>query len=107
MQELKNTVLGFMDFVREQGIVGIVVAFMLGGAISKVVTSMVNDLVNPLLGLLLGTVGNLRDAYFMVGSAKVMWGNFVNSLIDFLVIATIVYFGVKKLGLDRLDKKKQ
>lgn len=106
MKEIKNTLVGFMDFVREQGVLGLAVAFMLGGAISKVVTSLVNDLINPLLGIVLGAAGNLKDAYFTLGPAKFMWGNFVNSLIDFIVIACVVYFGVKKLGLDKLDKKK-
>jgi large conductance mechanosensitive channel len=106
VKKLKNTLEEFMDFIREQSVVGLAVAFILGGAISKVVTALVTDLINPALGVVLGAAGNLKEASFMVGSAKFMWGDFVNTLIDFLVIATVVYFGVKKLGLDRLDKKK-
>lgn len=106
MKELKNTFGGFMTFVREQGVVGLAVAFILGGAISKVVTALVTDLINPILGLILGAAGNLKEAYFVVRSAKLMWGDFVNTIIDFLIIATVVYFGVKKLGLDKLDKEK-
>jgi len=41
-----------------------------------------------------------------VGSAKIMWGSFLNVLIDFVVIALVVYTGVKVLKLDKLDKKK-
>jgi large-conductance mechanosensitive channel len=54
----------------------------------------------------LGAVGNLEDAYFLIGSAKIMWGNLLNTTIDFLVIALVVYFGVKLLKLDKLDSKK-
>jgi len=97
---------GFLDFIREQGVVGLAVGFILGGAISKVVTSIVNDLVTPLLGVVLGSVSNLKDAYFKIGSAKVLWGSFINNMINFLVIALVVYFGVKILKLDKLDKKK-
>ena len=97
---------GFMEFIREQGVVGLAVGFILGGAVSKVVSSLVNDIINPLLGIVLGAAGNLSSASFSVGKATVMYGNFVSILIDFLVIATVVYFGVKKLGLDKLDKKK-
>jgi len=78
----------------------------LGGAVSKVVASLVADLINPLLGLILGAAGNLSEAYVAVGSAKIMWGNFVSTTIDFLVIALVVYFGVKALKLDKLDVKK-
>ena len=97
---------GFIDFVREQGVVGLAVGFILGGAVSKVVASLVNDLINPLLGIVLGAAGDLKDAYIAVGSAKIMWGNFINTVIDFAVIALVVYFGVKVLKLDSLDKKK-
>ena len=97
---------GFLDFIREQGVVGLAVGFILGGAISKVVSSIVNDLVNPLLGVVLGAAGNIRDEAFLIGSVKVTYGNFLGNLIDFLVIALVVYYGVKKLGLDKMDKKK-
>lgn len=97
---------GFMEFVREQGVVGLAVGFILGGSVSKVVSSLVNDIINPVLGMGLAKVGGLKGAYLMVGEAKIMWGSFVSVAIDFLVIAAVVYFGVKGLGLDKLDRKK-
>lgn len=97
---------GFIAFVREQGVVGLAVGFILGGAISKMVASLVNDIINPSIGILLGRVGELRSAYLQIGDSKIMWGNFLNTTIDFLTIAIVVYFGVKILKLDRLDKKK-
>lgn len=97
---------GFMNFVREQGVVGLAVGFILGGAVSKVVASLVADVINPLVGLILGSAGNLAQAYWTVGSAKVMWGSFVAAIVDFAVIAAVVYFGVKGLRLERLDRKK-
>lgn len=96
----------FMEFVREQGVVGLAVGFILGGAVSKVVASLVSDVINPLLGILLGSVGDLSEFYIAVGKAQIMWGNFITVIIDFTVIALVVYFGVKKLGLDKLDKAK-
>lgn len=97
---------GFMTFVREQGVVGLAVGFILGGAVSKVVSSLVSDIINPVLGVALGAAGNLNEAYLSIGPAKLMWGSFVNTIVDFLVIALVVYFGVKALALDKLDKKK-
>ncbi len=97
---------GFLNFVREQGVVGLAVGFILGGAVAKMVTALVTDLINPVLGVILGAAGNFKEAAINIGPAKILWGDFVSSLIDFLVIAFVVYYGVKVLKLDRLDKKK-
>lgn len=98
---------GFIKFIREQGVVGLAVGFILGGAVSKIVSSVVTDLINPLIGLLLGKLGNLDQAYLQIGESKLMWGNFISTFIDFVIIALVVYFGVKILKLDKLDKKKE
>lgn len=97
---------GFLEFIREQGVVGLAVGFILGGAVSKVVAALVDDVVNPLVGLLLGRAQNLSNASFMAGSAEIKWGDFVSVTIDFIIVALVVYFGVKGLKLDKLDKKK-
>lgn len=97
---------GFMDFIREQGVVGLAVGFILGGAVSKVVSSLVEDIINPLLGVALGAAGDLGSMSLKMGNVEIMWGSFLSVVIDFLVIALVVYFGVKSLGLDKLDKKK-
>lgn len=96
----------FLNFIREQGVVGLAVGFILGGAVSKVVSSIVTDLINPLIGLLLGKFGDLNQAFLQIGESKLMWGNFISTTIDFVVIAFVVYFGVKILKVEKLDKKK-
>lgn len=97
---------GFIEFIREKGVVGLAVGFILGGSISKLVASLVNDVVNPLVGLLLGFTKGLQYASFKVGSATILWGHFISSLIDFVIIAFVVYFGVKIFRLDKLEKGK-
>lgn len=97
---------GFVNFIRSQGVIGLAVGFILGGAVSKVVASIVSDLINPVLGLILGATGNLSEAYWQLGSARILWGHFVTTTIDFVVIAAVVYYGVSLLKLDKLDKKK-
>lgn len=98
---------GFIEFIREQGVMGLAVGFILGGAISKLVTSFVNDLVNPIVGIFLGRTGELRKVFLQIGSSKILWGDFVSSFIDFAIIAFVVYFGVKVLRLEALYKKKE
>jgi large conductance mechanosensitive channel len=103
---LKNQFSGFVDFIRTQGVVGFAVAFILGGAVSALVTSLVINLVNPILGVLLGSAKDLAANSINFFGGNIMYGKFLNDLINFLVIALVVYFGVKKLGLDKLDKPK-
>ena len=102
---MKKHLKGFIEFIRTQGVVGLAVGFIMGSSITKLITSFVNNLINPLVGALLGSIGNLQDAYFQIGPAKVMYGNFINSLIDFIIIAFVVYFGVKVFNVEKLDKK--
>lgn len=97
---------GFMEFIREKGVIGLAVGFILGGSVSKVVSSLVEDIINPILGLILGAA-DLSNMVVPIGKSKILLGNFVSVTIDFLVIAFVVYFGVKKLGLDKLDKEKK
>lgn len=97
---------GFMNFIREQGVVGLAVGFILGGAVSKVVSALVTDIINPLLGIVLGSAEGLQAASLNIGNAQIMYGNLISVVIDFTVIALVVYYGVKKLGLDKLDKAK-
>lgn len=98
---------GFVEFIREQGVVGLAIGFILGGAVSKVVASLVGDIINPFLSITLGGAGNLKDATFHVKTITVPWGNFAANLIDFLVIATVVYIGFKILRFEKLDKKRE
>ena len=97
---------GFINFIREQGVVGLAVGFILGGAVSKVVSALVTDIINPLVGLALGSVGDLKSAAIDLGTSKILYGDLISVFIDFIVIALVVYFGVKLIGLDKLDKKK-
>lgn len=96
---------GFMDFIRKQGVVGLATGFILGGAVSKVVASLVEDVINPILGVILGAVGGFEEMVIAIGSVNILVGSFIAALIDFIVIALVVYYGVKGLKLDKLDKK--
>ena len=97
---------GFSTFIREQGVVGLAVGFILGGAVSKIVASLVENVINPLIGLALGKVV-LADKAVSMGSATLKYGAFISTIIDFVIVAAVIYFGVKGLGLDKLDKKKE
>lgn len=94
---------GFFQFIREQGVVGLAIGFILGSGVNKVVTSMVNDLIQPAIGLIFGSVDGLNGLHY----SSIMYGRFLAGLIDFAIIAAVIYFGFKGLGLDKLDKPKE
>ena len=97
---------GFIEFIREQGVVGLAIGFILGGAVAKMVTSLVTDIINPLIGIILGKV-ELSQLSVRIGSANLAYGNFISNLIDFTIIAFVVYIGFRVLRLDRLKKKEK
>ena len=97
--DAKKALAGFLDFVRNQGVIGLAVGFILGGAVAKVVGALVSDIVSPLIGLLLGSAKGLDD--IVLGPFKI--GHLLSTTIDALAIAACVYFLVVGTGLDKLD----
>jgi large conductance mechanosensitive channel len=103
---------GFVDFVREQGVVGLAVGLILGVAAKSVIDSMVNNIFNPIIGLLTGGVTlnhkSLCILHATGGACKTRlgYGQFFSDLISFMIVALLVYFVVKSLKLDKLDIKK-
>lgn len=103
---MTNSLKGFLEFIRTQGAIGLAVGFILGKAVSDVVASIVTDLINPLIGIALGHFGDLSKLSFHVLSAEITYGKFISVVINFVIVAAVVYYGVKKLKLDRLDTPK-
>jgi large conductance mechanosensitive channel len=102
---------GFIDFIREQGVVGIGVGFIIGSSANTLVHSVVTNLLNPVIGLLTGGI-NLTEKVVCLKSAKGVckdpfnYGTVISDLMTFLIILLVVYMVIKSLRLDKLDKKK-
>ena len=103
---------GFVDFVRSQGVVGLAVGLILGVASKSVIDSLVANIFNPLIGLFYGG-GDFSSKYVCMKSVagscvnKLGYGKFLNDILSFVIIAAVVYFVVKGLKLDKLDKSKE
>lgn len=110
MEEIKQggfvKLKGFKEFIQEQGVVGLAIGFILGAAVGKVVSSFVNDIIMPLLSPILGAKEGITNAVIMIGQVPLKYGNFLSVLLDFIILAAVIYFVVKGVGLDKLDKKK-
>ncbi len=103
---------GFLDFIRSQGVVGLAVGLVLGSSASVLVRSLVDNVVMPPLGFLLGSAEGLKGLTINLGKsasgevATLAYGVFLNDLINFIIIALVIYLTVKVLKLEKLDKKK-
>lgn len=104
---LKPKLKDFVEFVQEKGVVGLALGIIIGGAVTKLVASIVINLINPIIGIFLGQIGNINNLVIPIFGANILIGTFISSLIDFAVVVWLVYFGIKKLGLEKLDKKKE
>lgn len=103
---------GFMAFVREQGVVGLAVGLAIGTAATVFVKSIVDNMITPVVGALLPGGSDLSSKFVCLTSEngmcinKLGWGQVLSNLISFLSVAAVIYFVVKGLKLDKLDKKK-
>ena len=97
MVETKKSFLSeFNDFLTKYGVIGLAVAFVMGLAITKLITALVNDLIMPIIGALIPG-GDWRLATLNIGSIKFLVGDFVGALIDFIIIAIVIFMIVNNI----------
>ena len=102
---------GFIDFVREQGVVGIGVGFVVGTAATALVKSFVGNMITPLIGVATGGIDFSKKAICLnsvngVCKNPLDYGQVISDFITFLAILGVVYVIVRRLKLESLDKKK-
>ncbi len=87
----------FKDFIAKGNVMDMAVGIIIGAAFTAIVTSLVDDLVNPLIGIFMGGIdfGGLEAS---VGDAVFTYGNFIMALINFLIIAWVVFLLVKMVN---------
>lgn len=96
---------GFFHFIRTQGVAGFATGFILGKATSDLVGSLVNDIINPLIGFAFKRFGDLSKLAITIGESTISYGKFLSLLINFFILAAIVYFVIRKLS-QKFDKPK-
>jgi large conductance mechanosensitive channel len=86
----------FRDFLARGNVLDLAVAVILGIAFGAIVTSMVDDIIMPLIGILLGGV-DFTSLMLQVGSAQLMYGNFIQALVNFIIIAFVVFMIIRTI----------
>ncbi|MFN8380405.1 MAG: large conductance mechanosensitive channel protein MscL [Anaerolineales bacterium] len=84
----------FKEFVMRGNVLDLAVGVIIGGAFGKIVGSLVNDILMPLVGTVMGGV-NFSEQFSTVNGVDVHWGLFVQTVIDFLIIAFVIFMIVK------------
>jgi large conductance mechanosensitive channel len=95
---MKGFLQEFKNFAVKGNVIDLAVAVVIGGAFGKIVSSLVNNIITPLIGLLMGGVDFSGLAY-TVGNAEVTYGVFIQSIIDFLIVALVIFLVIK--GINR------
>ena len=101
----------FKAFVLRGNVVDLAVAVVIGGAFGKIVTSLVNDLIMPLIGMILGGVSFANLKYVItpasegVEEAAIRYGAFIQSIVDFVIIAFAIFMVIKKINRMRTKQE--
>ena len=96
----------FKKMILRGNIIDMAVGVIIGSAFSKIVTSLVNDILMPFLGVVLGGL-DFSGLSIKIGEATIKYGSFIQSIVDFLIIAICIFVMVKIVSKirDKADKK--
>ena len=84
----------FKAFIAKGNVLDLAVAVIIGGAFGAIVTSLVNDIIMPLIGVILGGT-DFTTLAISVGDASITYGNFIQAIINFLIIAFVIFMIVR------------
>lgn len=101
----------FKEFAVRGNVVDMAVGIIIGGAFGKIVSSLVTDVVMPPVGVLLGGVDfsklslTVREASEAAEAVTINYGKFINTVIDFVIIAFVIFMAIK--GMNKLKKQEE
>lgn len=87
----------FRDFIARGNMIDLAVGVIIGGAFTALVKSLTDNLINPLLGMFVQSSG-LKDLSFTIFSAKFTYGAFLNDIINFVIMAFVIFLLIKVIN---------
>lgn len=87
----------FREFAIRGNVIDLAVAVIIGGAFGKIVSSLVDNILMPLIGLLIGGI-DFKALAVTIGSAKVEYGLFIQNVVDFIIIAFVIFLIVRAMN---------
>lgn len=103
---VKKFIAEFKEFISKGNVVDLAVGVIIGSAFSKIVSSLVNDILMPLIGTILGGL-NFTSLSFKIGNAVISYGNFIQNVVDFLIVAFCIFIFVKLMNKLHKEKKEE
>ena len=94
---MRNLLKEFREFAIKGNVVDLAVGVIIGTAFGKIISSLVADIIMPLIGILIGGV-HYEDLVIEVGDAQITYGKFINNVLDFIVIAFVIFLMVKAIN---------
>lgn len=101
---MKKFISEFKEFISKGNVLDMAVGVIIGSAFSKIVTSLVNDIMMPLIGIIIGG-HDFSNLGIKVGNAKIMYGSFLQNVVDFLIVAFCLFTVIKIIN--RFKKKQE
>ena len=106
---MKKFISEFKEFISKGNVLDMAVGVIIGGAFSKIVSSLVNDVMMPLIGVIIGG-HDFTNLSIKVGNAKIMYGSFLQNVVDFLIVAFCLFIVIKiinrfKRKQEKIEKK--
>ena len=92
----------FKKFISRGNVIDLAVGVIIGGAFQAIVNSLVNDLITPLISILTKSV-NFEDLAVTIGEAKLSYGNLISAILNFLIVALVIFFMIK--AINKVDAK--
>lgn len=92
----------FKEFIQRGSVLDLAVGMIMGTAFNSIVTSLVNDIIMPIIGILIGGL-HFKGLSIKIKDAIITYGNFIQNVVDFLIVALCLFYVVKIIN--KLEKK--
>ena len=103
---MKKLIEEFKKFIMRGNVLDLAVGVVMGNSFSKIVSSLVNDIMMPFIGVIIGG-HDFSNLSIKVGSASIMYGSFIQNVIDFLIIAFSIFIFIKIINTITKKKEKE
>ena len=106
---MKEFLKEFKQFISKGNVIDLAVAVVIGNAFNTIITSLVNDIIMPLVGIIIGGI-DFTDIKLTIGSEAILFGNFIQNVVNFLIIAFSIFVVIKifnKLARKREKEEKK
>lgn len=94
---MRSFVKEFKAFAVKGNVIDLAVAVVIGSAFGKIVSSLVTNIITPVIGLIMGGI-DLSGLSYLVGDVEITYGVFIQSIVDFLVVALVIFLAVKAIN---------